>query len=213
VRKRRASAFSLVELMAVVGVMAILAVVAAPALKGLAGSGGRKQALGQLLGALELARNSAISSGTNAAVIFPDDSVSISTNYMYRSFTVVRWDPTNSAGSNTMVVGWIALPQGISLHPGSYENFEVITNTSVMIPPGVTASNLPSVRGIIFKGDGGLFPETSRATSGVAFFEGQVGAGRAINRSGPQTNFEVIRISRFTGRTRATLVASNQVAP
>ncbi|NCY22410.1 hypothetical protein EBX31_10720, partial [bacterium] len=67
-------AFSLVELMAVVGVMALLAVVGVPALKGLTGSGGRKQTLGQLMGALEVARNTAISSCTNAAVIFPDNS-------------------------------------------------------------------------------------------------------------------------------------------
>jgi prepilin-type N-terminal cleavage/methylation domain-containing protein len=73
---REQSAFTLVELMAVIGIIALLAVVGVPAIKGLTGSGGRKQALGQLVGALEVARNTAISTGTNAAVIFPDNGFS-----------------------------------------------------------------------------------------------------------------------------------------
>jgi prepilin-type N-terminal cleavage/methylation domain-containing protein len=45
-------AFTLVELMAVVGIIGLLAAVGVPAIKGLTGSGGRKQALSQVMGAL-----------------------------------------------------------------------------------------------------------------------------------------------------------------
>ena len=68
--RRPEAAFTLVELLAVIGIMGLLAAVGVPALKGLSGSGGRKQALSQVMGALEIARNTAISNGTNAAVIF-----------------------------------------------------------------------------------------------------------------------------------------------
>jgi type II secretory pathway pseudopilin PulG len=210
-RRLKVAAFSLVELMVVVGVMALLAVVAAPALRGLAGSGGRKQALGQLLGSLELARNTAISIGTNAAVIFPEGNFT-NTNYAYRSFAVVRWDPTNSTNPNTMVTGWNTLPQGIFLHPDSFNNFDSITPTALMIPPATTVARFSNLRGIIFKGDGGL-GELSKATSGVAFFEGQIGAGGRPVTNRPVTNFEVIRVSRFTGRTWGTLVPTNEIAP
>lgn len=91
-------------------------------LKGLTGSGGRKQALSQVIGALEIARNTAINNGTNAAVIFPD-STSDSTfggaqnPYRYRSMAVVTWNPTNTNSPPTMLGSWIVLPQGVAFFP------------------------------------------------------------------------------------------------
>ncbi|NBT49414.1 MAG: prepilin-type N-terminal cleavage/methylation domain-containing protein [Actinobacteria bacterium] len=94
--ERSRAAFTLVELLAVVGIMGLLAAVAVPALKGLTGSGGRKQALSQVMGALEIARNTAISTGTNAAVIFPDLSFA-SQPYRYRSMALT---PCSAHGSH-----------------------------------------------------------------------------------------------------------------
>jgi len=90
--------------------MGLLAAVAVPALKGLTGSGGRKQALSQVMGALEIARNTAISTGTNAAVIFPDSSFASGDAYKYRSMAVVAWNATNSTTPATMVGSWIVVP-------------------------------------------------------------------------------------------------------
>lgn len=198
-------AFTLVELMAVIGIMALLAVVAVPALKGLAGSGGRKQALSQVLGALEIARNTALSTGTNAAVIFPDSTFTGGNAYKYRSMAVVSWDPTNSAAPATMVGAWIVLPQGIAFFPNSLEstNLPSAPNVSVRI---LTTTNNGSFPSIVFQSDGGLaeglppFP-----TNGIAFFEGTVTEPKTTNGTSRMTNFETVRLTRYTGRAFPTL--------
>jgi Tfp pilus assembly protein FimT len=207
--RRPAAAFTLVELLAVVGIMGLLAAVAVPALKGLTGSGGRKQALSQLMGALEIARNTAISTGTNAAVIFPDQTLDnlfgSSTNpYRYRSMAVVAWNATNSANPATMVGSWIVLPQGVAFFPNSLgsANLPTATNISVRILTTSSTTNFP---GIIFQSDGGLSEDLSpKPTNGIAFFEGTVN-GTTTNRTSKMNNFETVRLTRYTGRTIPTL--------
>ena len=207
--RRPAAAFTLVELLAVIGIMGLLAAVAVPALKGLTGSGGRKQALSQVIGALEIARNTAINNGTNAAVIFPD-STSDSTfggaqnPYRYRSMAVVTWNPTNTNSPPTMVGSWIVLPQGVAFFPNSLKstNLPTVTNISVRI---LTSSNQVNSPAIVFQPDGGLSEEYSPfPTNGIAFFEGTV-TGATINTNSKMTNFETIRLTRYTGRARPTL--------
>ena len=202
--ERSRAAFTLVELLAVVGIMGLLAAVAVPALKGLTGSGGRKQALSQVMGALEIARNTAISTGTNAAVIFPDSSFGSGDAYKYRSMAVVAWNATNSATPATMVGSWIVLPQGIAFFPNSLKtaNLPIATNISVRI---LTTSNTASFPGIVFQPDGGLSEGHSPfPTNGIAFFEGTV-TGTTTNSISKMTNFETVRLTRYTGRTIPTL--------
>jgi prepilin-type N-terminal cleavage/methylation domain-containing protein len=202
--RRLPSAFTLVELMAVVGIMGLLAAVAVPALKGLTGSGGRKMALNQVLSALEIARNNAISSGTNSAVIFPDSSFSQGEAYKYRSMAVINWNATN-AGTNTMSGSWITLPQGVAFVPNSIINLSTLTNVSVRIL--ATSKTLSSVKGIVFQSDGGLaenFYNTNLTTKGISYFEGTV-TGTTTNPTSRMTNVETVRISRYTGRASATL--------
>ena len=202
--ERSRAAFTLVELLAVVGIMGLLAAVAVPALKGLTGSGGRKQALSQVMGALEIARNTAISTGTNAAVIFPDSSFGSGDAYKYRSMAVVAWNATNSATPATMVGSWIVLPQGIAFFPNSLKtaNLPTATNISVRI---LTTSNTASFPGIVFQPDGGLSEGHSPfPTNGIAFFEGTV-TGTTTNSISKMTNFETVRLTRYTGRTIPTL--------
>jgi len=201
--RRLQSAFTLVELMAVVGIMGLLAAVAVPALKGLAGSGGRKMALNQVLSALEIARNNAISSGANAAVIFPDSSFPQGEAYKYRSMAVINWNPTNST-NNTMSGSWITLPQGIAFVPNSIANLSNLTNISVRIL--ATTKQLPSVRGIVFQSDGAVAEasyNTNLTTKGVSYFEGTV-TGTSPTPS-ITNKVETIRVTRYTGRASATL--------
>jgi len=200
---REQSAFTLVELLAVVGIMGLLAAVAVPALKGLTGSGGRKQALSQLMGALEIARNTAISSGTNAAVIFPDSGFSSGDAYKYRSMAVVAWNATNSNAPATMVGSWIVLPQGIALFPNSISALPQAANVSVRIlTTSNTAANYPAIS---FQSDGGLDESQSPLpTNGIAFFEGTV-TGTTTNGTSKMNNFETVRLTRYTGRTIPTL--------
>ena len=200
--ERSRAAFTLVELLAVVGIMGLLAAVAVPALKGLAGSGSRKQALSQVIGALEIARNTAISTGTNAAVIFPDSSFASGEAYKYRSMAVVAWNPTNSSTPATMVGSWIVLPQGIALFPNSISALPQATNVSVRI---LTTSNTANYRAICFQSDGGLDESQSTfPTNGIAYFEGTV-TGTTPNTNSKMTSFETVRLTRYTGRTCPTL--------
>ena len=197
-------AFTLVELLAVIGIMGLLAAVGVPALKGLTGSGGRKQALSQVMGALEIARNTAISTGTNAAVIFPDSTFASGDAYKYRSMAVVAWNATNSSNAATMVGSWIVLPQGVAFFPNSLKtaNLPTATNISVRILTSTNKANFPA---IIFQPDGGLSEDYSPLpTNGIAFFEGTV-TGTTTNPTSKMTNFETVRLTRYTGRTRPTL--------
>jgi prepilin-type N-terminal cleavage/methylation domain-containing protein len=205
---RAQSAFTLVELMAVIGIIGLLAVVGVPAMKGLTGSGGRKQALGQLVGALEVARNTAISSGTNAAVIFPDSTFSSGDAYKYRSMAVVAWNATNSDSPATMVGSWIVLPQGIALFPRSISALPQGTNISVQIL--TTPSPAANFRAICFQSDGaldeGLFPVTQPLPS-ITFFEGTVDDTTAKKNS-KTTMFETVNLTRYTGRAIPTVVTN-----
>jgi type II secretory pathway pseudopilin PulG len=206
--RHTAAAFTLVELLAVVGIMGLLAAVAVPALKGLTGSGGRKQALSQLMGALEIARNTAISTGTNAAVIFPDSGFRATgadpNPYKYRSMAVVAWDATNAATPATMVGSWIVLPQGIALFPNSISALPQAPNVSIRI---LTTSNAArTYPGITFQSDGALDEgQSPLPTNGIAFFEGTVDASGKTNPTSKMANFETVRLTRYTGRTLPTL--------
>ena len=200
---RTMAAFTLVELLAVVGIMGLLAAVAVPSLKGLTGSGGRKQALSQLMGALEIARNTAISTGTNAAVIFPDSTFASGDAYKYRSMAVVAWNATNTNTPATMVGSWIVLPQGIALFPNSISALPQGTNISVRIL--TTNSPAANFRTVRFQSDGGLDESQSPLpTNGIAFFEGTV-TGTTANPTSKMTNFETVRVTRYTGRALPTL--------
>jgi prepilin-type N-terminal cleavage/methylation domain-containing protein len=200
--ERSRAAFTLVELLAVIGIMGLLAAVGVPALKGLTGSGGRKQALNQVMGALEIARNTAISTGTNAAVIFPDSTFSSGDAYKYRSMAVVAWNATNTNLPATMVGSWIVLPQGVALFPKSISALPTAINISVRILTTTKTENFP---GIVFQSDGGLSEDFSpKPTNGISFFEGTVN-NTTTNPTSKMINFETIRLTRYTGRTLPTL--------
>lgn len=203
--RRHAKAFSLVELMAVVSIIALLAVVAAPALRGLAGSGGRRQAIGQIMGAMELARNTAIASGTNAAVVIPDSTFP-RTNYSYRSLAVVAWNPTNTNAVPAMVGSWISLPEGVAIFPNSVSPLPK-TSVDLILPPLQT--NRSSQAAVIFQPDGGLLADTNGnfPTNGLAIFEGTV-SGTTADRQGRTNRVETITLSPYTGRVRGTLRAA-----
>ena len=207
---RAIAAFTLVELLAVVGIMGLLAAVAVPALKGLTGSGGRKQALSQVMGALEIARNTAIAGGTNAsvAVIFPDSTFDSGDAYKYRSMAVVARNATNSATAATMVGSWIVLPQGIAFFPNSISALPQISNISVRI---LTSTNPPTTfRAICFQSDGaldeGLFP-VGNPLPKIALFEGTVDDTTAKKNS-KTTMFETVNLTRYTGRAIPTVITN-----
>ena len=187
--------------------MGLLAAVGVPALKGLTGSGGRKQALSQVMGAIEIARNTAISTGTNAAVIFPDSTFASGDAYKYRSMAVVAWNPTNTNLPATMVGSWIVLPQGVAFFPNSLRstNLPTAKNISVRI---LTANNTANFPAIIFQPDGGLSEDYSPLpTNGIAFFEGTVD-DTAAKKNSKTTMFETVNLTRYTGRAIPTVITN-----
>jgi len=187
--------------MAVVGIMGLLAVGGVPAIRGLKGSGGRKEAVGKILGAMELARNTAVGTGTNVALVFPDDTFA-QTNYAYRSMAMVQWNLTNSATPPAMIGSWIYLPEGMAIFPNSLTRLkDTGTNVNVTIPPVRTVGG--TFRAIIFRGDGSLLDAES--TNGIAIFEGRVSGGAPQLNQANITNFETFTLGRFTGRARGTL--------
>ena len=216
--RRPEAAFTLVELLAVIGIMGLLAAVGVPALKGLTGSGGRKQALSQVMGALEIARNTAISTGTNAAVIFPDAGFTPQgvdpAPYRFRSMAIVSYSNTTIATNTNsnipfekLISSWIVLPQGISFLP-AYLRMNTTTNmisvtAKIRIPPKTNDITI-ICPGIIFQSDGGLLDGGTNSISGVGFFEGTV-TGTTTNPTSKMTNFETVRLTRYTGRTLPTL--------
>jgi len=209
--ERSRAAFTLVELLAVVGIMGLLAAVAVPALKGLTGSGGRKQALSQVMGALEIARNTAISTGTNAAVIFPDLNFT-NQPYRYRSMAVISWDATNSTnGTNVMVGSWIVLPQGVVLHDTQINQLPTLTNkTALRIPPSINNTDTMNLRAVVFQSDGGIPDEYYKKEikdDGISFYEGAVVQNftTTTNTSKQTNNVETIKINHYTGRPQPTL--------
>jgi prepilin-type N-terminal cleavage/methylation domain-containing protein len=201
--RHHSAAFTLVELLAVIGIMGLLAVVAVPALKGLTGSGGRKQALGQVIGALELARNTAISTATNAAVIFPTQTLT-NEGYAFRTMAVVTWG-NNTNGNGEMVGGWIALPQGIAFFPGSLAATNLVTATNITYQIVTQKITNGTFNAVIFGRDGGLVSNNQNfPTNGVAFFEGTVENGTAKTNTA-QPKFERVKLARYTGRVIPTL--------
>jgi type II secretory pathway pseudopilin PulG len=214
--RQHATAFTLVELLAVIGIMGLLAAVAVPTLKGLTGSGGRKQALSQLMGALEIARNTALSTGTNAAVIFPDKDFA-SEPYRYRSMAVISWNTTNSTdGTNVMTGSWITLPQGIVLHDVQINHLPTLTNkTALRIPPSTNSTPTDNLRAVVFQSDGSIpdeyFNDKIR-DEGICFYEGAVVKNftTTANTSKQSNNVETITINHYTGRPIPTLAKPKQ---
>jgi hypothetical protein len=103
-----------------------------------------------------------------------------------------------------MIGSWITLPQGIALFPNSLKstNLPTATNISVRILTSGSTNDFPA---IIFQPDGGLSEDYNPLpTNGIAFFEGTV-TGTTTNSTSKMTNFETVRLTRYTGRARPTL--------
>ena len=115
---------------------------------------------------------------------------------------VVAWNPTNTNAPATMVGSWITLPQGIALFPRSISSLPQGTNITIRILTNSTTANYPAIR---FQPDGALDEgQSPMPTNGIAYFEGTV-TGTTTNPTSKMTNFETVRITRYTGRALPTL--------
>jgi hypothetical protein len=121
--------------------------------------------------------------------------------------TTIATNTNSNIPYEKLVSSWIVLPQGISFLP-AYLKTTTTTNmisvtAKIRIPPKTNNISI-TCPGIIFQSDGALLETNSIPLAGVAFFEGAV-TGTTTNPTSKMTNFETVRLTRYTGRTRPTL--------
>ena len=191
------------ELMVVIGIIAVLLVAVLPAINSVSKSGGRKAAVGNLLGAIEQARVLAIKGGHPTYIVFPAQLPSggdpaNSERYAYRSFAIFE-DDLETAGTTKQVTPWKTLPTGISIRTASLANLG--NSLSFMFNPSNAAAPFPFLKfnsnGEV---DGASTPNASTGPIEIKVFEGSVSAGADIATSRDRNLSETVSIARLTGR-------------
>ena len=205
---KKVQAFSLIELLSVIAVISLMAGLVVPSLSGVAGSYGRKQAINAAMNALERARVAALQSGGNVHVIFarPADS-----SLAPDALIVVGEPPLSSANTKKIFyTPWIKLPQGV--------HFLGKTDSLAMgsLPAGISSSALPPIPGstsyssITFNSASQVDSPSSQSLR-LAIYEGLRsgnvetaggGSGRATQGLSDSGLYDVIKVARFTGRSR-----------
>ena len=74
----------------------------------------------------------------------------------------------------------------------------ISVTAKIRIPPKTNDITI-TCPGIIFQSDGGLLDGATISIAGVAFFEGSV-TDTTPNINSKMTNFETVRLTRYTGR-------------
>ncbi|MEI6395796.1 MAG: prepilin-type N-terminal cleavage/methylation domain-containing protein [Verrucomicrobiota bacterium] len=209
--------FSLLELLVVVAVMAVMASLMLPAIAGFSSTAGRRGAVNILMNTFEQARVAALESGRPVYVIFyrrifPDSD----------AIMVVR-DPEDGLSTTPLerLTKWIKLPKGVLLHDPGAANI-----LSQALPPEIGTTRLSPapqlasgeiLNAIKFNESGGIeYPSGSAAGVRQLFlsegFRGSGGNEGAIsNRKKSQGiggGFEVISLSRYTGRAQLDVTAT-----
>lgn len=199
--------FTLLELLVVIGIISALLVVTLPVVTSLTKSGGRKAAIGNLLGAIEQARQQAIKDGQATYVVFPDHlpasaSRSAIQQYSYRSFAIFEDDPANP-GSEKQLTPWRSLPTGVSIRNGSIDFLaNTISFPFAPLGSGVTAT-FPFLK---FTCVGEIDSSTTRnpnnttGTINFGVFEGYIDAnGNQVDTNKAKFT-DTVAVSRLTGR-------------
>jgi prepilin-type N-terminal cleavage/methylation domain-containing protein len=216
-RHCRAKGFSLLEMLVVVGILAVLMSLMLPAVSSFSSTAGRRGAVNILMSAFEQARVSAIESGRPVYVlfyrrIFPEPD----------AIMVVR-DPEDGLITSPLdhLTKWIKLPKGVLLHdPGAVNLLsqalpvEISTNRLSPAPRLAAGESLNAVK---FNESGGVeYPSGSAASLRQLFLSegvrGDTGNEAAMSArkktQGSGGGFEVISLSRYTGRAQLDITAT-----
>lgn len=206
--RRNFQGFTLIELLTVLAIMAILVGLSIPAISGARSTSNRKTAVGIVMSTLEQARVAGLRSGENVYVIL---ARSTDSGRSPDALIVVGDPPLGSpATGKTFYTHWIRLPFNI--------RFRSSLDTLVInpMPSGVTEAMLPPINGNpIFSGftfsSTGTLVYPANGGLDVALYEGIREAGgteKALGASALATEglsdaglYEVIRLSRYTGRS------------
>lgn len=195
-----------------IAIIAILLVVLVPAISSLSKSGGRKAAIGSLLGAIEQARVQAIKDGQATYVVFPTFSNATPATldrYHYKSFAIFEDDSANSVLKQ--LTAWKTLPTGVALRAAGAGSLTSLPDLATLTPPSVPTFTpdtgaTPVFHCIKFNSSGEVEAPPSQVT--VSVFEGHVdGAAEVITSSkdanGNPAAMDSLRIARLTGRAEA----------
>jgi type II secretory pathway pseudopilin PulG len=210
-RWRTGGGFSLVELLAVVGIMVLLMTLSIPAINSLTGSTGRKGAIRVMLNAFERARVAALESSTNSYIGFADQNFP-KEKLRYRVFIIFRdrLDTDNPAAGATGATDYVVLSKWDEL-PGKI-SFKSNINSSLTGQGGTylpladdsipQLSNGDSLPVISFNSTGSVASPSDSALLKLFLYQGFYAGGQDNFSSVDPGYFDMIGISRFTGRAR-----------
>ena len=203
--------FSLLELLVVIAVMAVMMALILPAISGFSSTAGRRGAVNILMGTFEQARVAALESGRPVHVLL------YRRNFPEPDAVMVVRDPEDGLPTSPLerLTKWTKLPRGVLLHDPGASN--ILSQTPpdgtflARISPTPQPASGETINLVTFNEAGGVdFPSGSSPNARKLFlsegFRGTGGNEQMIsNRKKTQGlggGFEVISLSRFTGRVQ-----------
>jgi hypothetical protein len=189
-------------------VMSVMTLLLLPGVSGFSSTAGRRGAVNLLMGTFEQARVAAIEAGRPVHVIL------YRRNHPEPDAVMVVRDPgdASTTGPFERLTKWINLPKGVLLHdPGSVNILSqprpADFSAGRLSPPPQMASG-ESLNVVTFNASGGVDYPSGGASSRQLYlsegFRGDGGNEAAISekKKAGGTGFEVISLSRYTGRAQ-----------
>lgn len=203
--KRLRSGFTLLEIMCVMIIMAAMLALVGPSVANLTSRLGRQSAISTMMGTLEQARVAALFQGVPVHVAFAANG--FPDQYRFRSFRVLRERLDDDPPSVEFIplTRWVALPRGVSFvnETNSLLGAPTITLTPDLLPPGVSATNVPSV---VFNPSG--FIDTDSSKLRLMIYEGFDLDGKPNFSRRDRAFMDVITLRRYTGRAELFLAST-----